>query len=1063
MTHQAPAPTDPNVAPSEPFVIRHRKAILFLTAALCLAGGYAAYIMPASVFPQTDFPRVVILIDNGVMPADEMMATITRPVEEAMKNIPGTATIRSTTGRGSAAVNVFFDWSGDMIQAELYVLGRLAQIRSTLPPTAEFAVHRLTFSAFPVIGISLTSKTRNITELWEKARYDLNPRFLRIKGVARVNIVGGRVPEYHVVVDPLKLESYRLTMEQVSKALAETNNFTSAGMHEENRQLYLAVVDNRLRNPADIENVVVAWSGKSPIHVRDIATVRRGYAPQFNIVTAAGSEAVLMNIYGQPDSNTVAIAGALQDELKLIRKELPPDMKLAFFYDQSLFVQEGVRSVWECIAIGLVLSVIIHYLFLRSLSGAFVVGVGIPVTVLITLVVMRVFHMSFNLMTLGGIAAAIGMVIDDAIVVVEAIHAKLAAGHSASEAIRSVTHEVGPALVGSTLTPVVVFIPLAFLDGVPGVFFRALALTMVSSLLISLLVAVTFTPALARLLMRHRGGPAQDELSQGGPVLRTVIAAYEWVVRRALRHQWLALGCTVLVVAGGIVLYDRLETDFLPKMEEGAFVLDYYSRPGTSLSETNRMLRHVEEILLSTPEVESFSRRTGARLALAIAEPNTGDFLVKLRPNRKRPTEEVIDELREKIHAAEPALHTDFPGVLSDLIGDLTWSPKPCEIKVFSNDTEVLKKKAAEIAETIEKMPGVVDVEPGLVVAGPSMRFAVRPEAAARVGLTAADIGSALQTSLLGNTSSYLLQGDRTVGVRVLSASETRDRELRIRETPIRSPAGSVVTLNDIAEVQYQPGILEMHREDLRQLVAVSARFAGMDLGTGIENIQAQLGKTLQLPAGATLEFGGLYQQQQESFKNLAFVLLMAVFLVFAVLLVEFRSVIQPLAIVLGAVLALFGVVAALGLTGTSLNIVSFLGAIIGVGIVAKNGILMLDFVEHLQARGYNLFDSLVQSGRRRLRPVLMTSLATFIGLLPLAYGVGAGADMLRPLAIAIIGALFISLLLSLVVTPVFYYVMARLLRLDKRRPEGVRPAAGIAESDGRPDGQPHGVIHVHV
>ncbi len=1028
MTPSTPGQPAADMVTPDSFVLRHRKAILFLTAALCLAGAYCAYTMPASVFPQTDFPRVVILIDNGVMPTDEMMATITRPVEEAMKNIPGTANIRSTTGRGSAAVDVFFDWSTDMVQAELYVLGRLAQIRSTLPPAAEFAVHRLTFSAFPIIGISLTSNRRDITELWETARYDLNPRFLRIKGVARVNLVGGRVPEYHVVVDPLKLESYRLTLDQVSKALAATNQFTSAGMHEENRQLYLAVVDNRLRNPSDIENVVVACSGTSLVYIRDLATVRRGYAPQFNIVTAEGTDAVLLNVYGQPDSNTVSIAGALQEELKRIRQELPADMKLAFFYDQSLFVREGVRSVWECIAIGLVLSVIVHYLFLRSLSGALVVGAGIPVTVLVTLVIMRIFHMSFNLMTLGGIAAAIGMVIDDAIVVVEAIHAKLLAGHSASQAIRSVTREVGPALVGSTLTPVVVFIPLAFLDGVAGVFFRALALTMVSALLTSLVVAVTFTPALAELLMRHRGGEPQDELAQGGRILRLVIRLYESLVRLALRHSWLALACLALVIVAGILLYGRLETDFLPKLEEGAFVLDYYSRPGTSLSETNRMLRHVEKILITTPEVESFSRRTGARLALAIAEPNTGDFLVKLRPDRQRSTETVIDELRETIGEAEPALHTEFPGVLSDLIGDLTWSPKPCEIKIFSTDTAVLKKRATEIAGIIEKMPGVVDVEPGLVVAGPTMRFAVRPEAAARVGLTPADIGNTLQTSLLGYASSYLLQGDRTVGIRVLSAAETRDRELRIRETPIRSLSGMAVTLNEVADVQYQPGILEMQREDLRQLVAVSARFTGMDLGTGIRNIRSQLSKTLQNSAGATLEFGGLYQQQQESFKNLTFVLLMAIFLVFSVLLIEFHSLIQPLAIVLGAVLALFGVVAALAMTGTSLNIVSFLGAIIGVGIVAKNGILMLDFVEQLQARGYSVFESLVQSGRRRLRPVLMTSLATFIGLLPLAYGVGAGADMLRPLAIAIVGALFVSLLLSLIVTPVCYYVMMRLL-----------------------------------
>ncbi len=1026
---------------SDAFVVRHRTAILFLTAALCLGGAYAAYVMPASVFPQTDFPRVVILIDNGTMPADEMMATITRSVEEAMKNIPGTTNIRSSTGRGSAEVNVFFDWSTDMVQSELYVLGRLSQIRGTLPSTAEFAVHRLTFSAFPILGISLTSKTRNIAELWETARYNLNPRLLRIKGIARVNIVGGRVPEYHVVVDPTKLESYRLTLDQVSRAVAETNQFTSAGMHEENRQLYLAVVDNRLRDPREIENVVVAWSGKSPVHVRDVATVRRGYAPQFNIVTADGTEAVLMNIFSQADGNTVGIADALQEELKRIRQELPPDMKLAFFYDQSLFVREGVQSVWECIIIGLALSVLVLYGFLRSLSGTFVAAAVIPVTVLLTLVGMRAFHMSFNLMTLGGIAAAIGMVIDDAIVVTEAIHAKVLAGHSPCQAVQLVTHEVGLPLVGSTLTPVVVFIPLAFLEGVAGVFFRALALTMVFALLTSLLLAVTFTPALGSLLIRRRTGQTRDELEQGGRVLRAMIGVYEWIVRRALRHCWLAVVCMAVVIGGGIMLYGALETDFLPKMEEGAFVLDYYSRPGTSLSETNRMLRHVEQLLMDTPEVESFSRRTGARLALAIAEPNTGDFLVKLRPNRQRATEEVIDELRAKIHGAEPALHTEFPGVLSDLIGDLTWSPMPCEIKIFSTDTDLLKQKASQIAEIIAKIPGVVDVEPGLVVAGPSLRFAVRPEAAARVGLTPAEIGNTLQTSLLGNASSYLLQGDRTVGIRVLSTAETHDRESRIQETPLRSSSGTTVTLNDVAEVQYQPGILEMQREDLRQLVAVSARFTGMDLGSGIRTIQAHLQKSLTLPPGATLEFGGLYQQQQESFQNLTFVLLMAIFLVFAVLLIEFRSLLPPLAIVLGAVLALFGVVAALYLTGTSLNIVSFLGAIIGVGIVAKNGILMLDFVEHLRARGYTLLEALVQSGRRRLRPVLMTSLATFLGLLPLAYGVGAGADMLRPLAIAVIGALLISLLLSLVATPVCYYVMMRLFRREQAPPADVASA----------------------
>ncbi|MEO8270692.1 MAG: efflux RND transporter permease subunit, partial [Aureliella sp.] len=614
-------------------VLRYSKAILFIVVALCFAGVYAGLTMPSSVFPQTDFPRVVILIDNGVIPGDEMMATVTRPVEEAMKNIPGTTNIRSTTGRGSAAVNVFFDWKTDMSEAEQYVLGRLAQIRNTLPPAAAIQVHRLTFSAFPILGISLTSETRSRTDIWEAARYDIYPRFLRLPGVARINLVGGRVPEFHVIVDPAKLDANHLTFGQVTFALSETNQFTSAGMHEENYQLYLSVVDNRLHDPEEIEDVVIAWVSQAPIRIRDIATVRRGEAPQFNRISANGKDAVLFNIYGQPDCNTVQIADDLDVELKRLKNELPPDMKLAFFYDQSQFVREGVGSVWEAIILGLILSVIILFVFLRSLSATIVAAMVIPVTVILTLIGLRLLGMSFNLMTLGGIAAVVGIVIDDAIVVVESIYSKVMAGHTSTQAVQLAMREVGPALVGSTMTPVVVFIPLAFLDGVAGVFFRALAVTMVIALLISLVLAVTWTPVTAGLLIRRRKGQTQDqhELEQGGPILRRLIDAYAWVMRSLLRVPSLTTIGMALVAAGGFWMFGQLESDFLPAQDEGAFVIDYYTRPGTSLTETDRMLRHVEQILNETPEVEGFSRRTGARLALAIAEANTGDFLVKLK------------------------------------------------------------------------------------------------------------------------------------------------------------------------------------------------------------------------------------------------------------------------------------------------------------------------------------------------------------------------------------------------------------------------------------------------
>lgn len=1010
------------------YVVKRRKAILFVSLVLCLIGGYAAYHMPASVFPQTDFPRVVVLVDNGVMPADEMMATITRPIEEAMKGTPGTINIRSSTGRGSAEVNVFFDWSTDMVQAELYVLGRLSQIRSTLPTTAEYTVERLTFSSFPIIGISLTGPSRAITELWEKAEYEIKPRLLRLKGVARVDLVGGKEPEYHIVVDPAKLDAHHLSLTEVRDAIKETNMFTPAGLHEENRQLYLTMVDGRVRKPGEIEDIPLAWQGGAPVLVKDVATVERRAAPSYKIVSADGVEAVLLNVYSQPGGNTIAIADALHKELESIRQGQPSDVRLALFYDQSLFVREGSRSVWESIGFGLLLSVAVLYLFLRSVKTTLVAIVAIPACLLMTVALMYVMSMSFNLMTLGGIAAAIGLIIDDAIVVVEAMYAKQCSGHNLRQSITLVIHEVGPALVGSTITPVVVFLPLAFLDGVPGVFFRALAFTMATALLISLLLALTLTPVLGVYLLRGHPGEVRDELEQGGPVLRRIIRLYERVVRQSIGHSAIALACMGAVVAAGVFIYTHTDTDFLPHMEEGAFVLDYISPEGTSLSETDRMMRHIEQILRDTPEVESYSRRTGAQLGLAATEPNTGDFLVKLRPHRDRTTEEVVDSIREQVETSEPALELEFPGVLADLIGDLTWSPEPVEIKIFSPDADTLKSLAPQIAENIEQIPGVVDVSDGLIVAGPSSMFRVALSDAARAGFTVSQLGDEVETALEGEEASYVLEGDRVVPVRVLMDPNHRQREQDIAMMAMRSREGTRVTLSDVSNLEHQAGLLEMHREDQRQFVAVSGRFSGIDLKSGIAAIKKAIREHVQIPSNATIEFGGTYQQQQESFVNLTRVLIMAVLLVFAVLVFEFGTFLHPLAIVIGAILALPGVVGALWLTGVSLNIVSFLGAIIGFGIVAKNGILMLDFVEQLQRRGMPLNEALVQSGRRRLRPVLMTSLTAFLGLLPLAYGVGAGADMLRPLAIGVIGALCISLVLSLVATPTVYYLLVRML-----------------------------------
>jgi CzcA family heavy metal efflux pump len=1014
------------ISPLGRFATKHALSITFIAAALCLAGIFCALRMPSSVFPQTNFPRVVIIVDNGIMPADEMMATVTRPIEEAMKNIPGAVTVRSATKRGSAQINVFFNWNVDMSQSELYVLGRLSQIRSDLPSTASTDIERVTFSAFPIIGISLTSSNRDIVSLWETANYELKPRFLQIPGVARVEITGGREPEYHVIVDPLKLQAAGLALPDVSDALAKNNLFVPAGMMEENYHLYLATVDGRVHSAEDIENLVIAVHGSHPVQVKDVAHVERGPEPVFQSVTAQGRDAVLLNIQSQADGSTLDIASALKIQLQQLRQELPPDMHLAFFYDQSLFVRDSVGSVWDAIVFGLILSVLILYFFLKNWGSVWTAIVTIPITVLITLVAMKLANMSFNMMTLGGIAASIGLVIDNAIVVVEAMCVKIAAGRPRLAGIQEAIGEILKPLIGSTLTPVVVFIPLAFLSGIAGVFFRALALTMVVSLLTSLVLALTLTPSLAAWFIRGREklerGHASDGL-EGGFLLTRVIRIYERALRAALRFRWITLLACGVVLVSSVFIYRQLDSDFLPDFDEGGFIIDFNAPPGTSLAETSRQLDAVEQILSANPDVESYSRRLGAELGMFITEPYRGDFAVKLKSNRKHSTDEVIAGLRHTFNEQFPAFHWDFPGILTDVVGDLQMTPDPVEIKLFSPDLKWLEQTAPRVEEEIKKIPGVVDTFDGLTETGPSINLRVRPAAAARFGLSVQDIAEAVNTALLGQTASYVLEGDRIVNIRVLANPSSVNRIAALRELPLRAANGTVVRLNQVAAVTEEPSEVELVRDDLRQDIIVSARLEGRDLGSAMKEIQDKLSQDKWLPPG-TVEYGGLYQQQQESFRNLVMVLLAAILLVFTVLLVEFRSFNEPVAIVSGAILAMFGTVAALWITGITLNIVSFLGAIIGVGIVAKNGILMLDFVQQLEADGVELVEALVRSGHRRLRPVLMTSLAAALGMLPLAWGIGSGAEMLRPLAVAVIGALCISVLLSLVATPTVYYLL---------------------------------------
>ena len=1004
------------------FTTRHALSITFIAVVLCLAGIFCARNTPSSVFPRTDFPRIVVMVNNGIMPANDMMATITRPIEEAMKSIPGVVSVRSSTSRGSAIVNVLFNWGTDMDRADLYVMGELSTIRSDLPATASTDVSRVAFSlSYPIIGISLTSSNENQMDLWNAANYIIKPQFLQIPGVAGVELMGGQQPEYHVIVDPLKLQAAHLGLQDISDALTQNNLVAAAGMIVENYHLYLTTVNGRVNSPDDIGNQVISVRNNHPIQIKDVATVQRGPAPAYTSVTARGRPAVEFNIESQPDASVLAIAAALKKQLRELHKQLPPDVNMEFFYDQSQFVRDSVGSVWNAIIFGLILSIAILFFFLKNWGSVWTAIVAIPISVLIAMVVMKSAGMSLNMMTLGGIAASIGLIIDDAIVVVEAMCHRIAAGRPRLEGIHEAMGEILTALVGSTLTPVVVFLPLTFLNGMAGVFFRALGLTMVVTLLVSLILAVSLTPSLAAWLIRGRTVAASTG-EEAGFLLKRILRVYESAVRWALRNAWLTLLACAFMLAAGVLIYRLLPTNFMPNFDEGGFVMDYQAPAGTSLEESSRVLDQVEYSIRTNEDVESYSRRLGDQMGPFITEPYVGDYLIKLKPNRKHSTEQVVAGMRNDFDQRFPMMNWAFQGFLSDLIGDLQMAPDPVEIYLYSPDLNWLHQTAPRVEEEIQKVPGVVDTFNGLTETGPSINLRVRPADAERFGLTVQNISDAVNTALFGQTSSYVLEGDRTVDIRVMAATNSVDTIAKLENLPIRTPAGAVVQVQQVADVNVAPSEYELNRDNLRQDDIVTAHLEGVDTGTAIREIQAKLS---WLPPGS-VEYGGSFQLQQESFHNLLAVLLAAILLVFTVLLIEFRSFYEPIAIVFGSVLALFGTIVALWITGMSLNIISYLGAIIGVGIVAKNGILVLDYFQQLRGQGMELVEALVQAGHRRLRPVLMTSLAAALGMLPLAIGAGTGAQMLQPLGIAVIGALVISVGLSLIATPVVYYLMIK-------------------------------------
>ncbi len=1000
----------------------HRRSILFLAAILALGGMAAGLTLPVALFPYVSFPRLVVLLEAGDRPADQMVIAVTRPVEQAVRSVPGVANLRSTTSRGSAELAINFKWGDDMIAAMLQVESAINQILPSLPPGTRFNVRRMDPTVFPVAAYSLTSDTESLVQLRDLAQYQLLPLLSSVNGVAKVLVMGGKRAEYRVEVDPDKLAAYGLTFAEVAKSLSASNVLQAVGRLEDHYKLYLLLSDTRIHSLQTIKNTVLRSGVDGLVRLEDIARIYPATVPQWLRITADGHDAVLLQIYQQPGGNTVQIVQDIQQQLKTYGKKLPAAVHIANWYDQSQLITESAKSVRDAIAIGVVLAAVILFVFLRNLKITLAVILFVPAVLASTILLLSVLHMSFNIMTLGGMAAAVGLIVDDAIVMLEHIIRRLRERHQDIRlTIRQAAIEFTPPLAGSSTATIIIFAPLAFLSGVTGAFFKALSLTMASSLFISFLLAWLAIPLLAEHLLHPKDAEKEDT----GPIFQWLQNRYRRLMQRIMQAPWLLIAGLTPLLLLGLFAYKQVGSGFMPRMDEGGFILDYRSPAGTSLSETDRLLRQAETILRHDPAVATYSRRTGAQLGGSLTEANQGDFFVRLKSFPRPPINTVMDRIRKRIKRKVPGLEIEMAQLMEDLIGDLTAVPQPIEIKLYSDRLDELLATAPRVAAAISKITGVVDVKDGIVLAGDAINIIVDRDKAALEGIDPDRVSQQLEVWFNGRVTTQVQENIKMVGVRLWVPTSVRNTTGAIEKIWLRAADGHRFPLKRIAHISIKTGQPQITRDNLKRMVAVTGRISGRDMGSTIHEIKQALDKSGLLPADMYYELGGLYKQQQIAFRGLIAVFVASLMLVFLLLLFLYEEFAAALAIMVSPLLAMMAVFTGLWLTDIELNISAMMGMTMIVGIVTEVSIFYFSEYHELLRQNLTPYEALIRAGINRMRPISMTTLAAILALMPLALALGQGSAMQQPLAIAIISGLLLQIPLVIIVMPLLYRLLS--------------------------------------
>ena len=1034
-------------------VASQRRFVYLAVALLCAGGLWAAIGLPSAIYPELQFSRITVVAQGSSLDARQVAFVITQPLEEAISVVPGVTRVQSRSIRGASEISVTFSPSTDMAIALQQTQQRVNQAAAALPSGLDLEVERLSPSLFPILSYNLQGGEPS--QMYDIARYQLRPVLSRVPGVGRVDVQASDVREIEVVADPVRLAEQGLSYDDVASAIQKATTVQAVGRVAQDYKQYLVVTAVEATTAEDVGNVVV---GKG-LHVRDVAAVTLGTEDHVRIVAGDGKPAALLNITRQVAGNTVAIADSVEKAAVTLRRTLPKGMVLKPVYDQASLVRAATRSVRDAMLIGALLAVVVLFLFLRKGRITAISAASIPLTLAITVFVMSFVGQTFNLMTLGAMAIAIGIVIDDAVVVSENIVRHLGFTPDRDRAIREAVQELIVPVTTSTITTVVVFLPLRLLEGVVGQFFKALSITLTIAVLISLVLAVTIIPLLAEAFLEaepdeiagaeatapvHAGGRAQARalLARIGRAVDALADAYARALDRVLHHTRLMIVAAVMLVLAGMVVYKLVPTGFLPEIDEGAFVLDYWTPGGTALVETDRMVHQAEKILLEQPEMAGLSRRTGAELGLFATEQNRGDLVARLKDesDRSRSSEQVIDDVRGKIASAVPRMRIEFVQILSDVINDLAGAARPVEIRLFGSDLDQLESYAKSMDADMARVQGLEDFFDGVVEKAPELLMHINAAEANRLGLTPDQVGSAVDGALLGVPAGQVRLSDRSLNVRVRAPDDVRYDALRLGTLPVTVPASrTTAPLSAMATFEPAETRSAYTRENQQQVITMTG-----DVTTSLGKVSAGVNEVLAKhppPPGIRVEVGGQAAGQRAAFKSLLTVLALAIAAVIGVMVLQFRSFVEPLVVLLAAPISFVGAMVLLWITGTPLNVSSFMGLILLVGLIVKNGIILLDFTYHrMQTAGEALEPALLEAGRVRLRPILMTTLCTLFGLLPLALGLGAGSEMQRPLALAVIGGLSLSTPITLFLVPTFLVaVRGREFRLA---PPGALPAA---------------------